>query len=176
MLGAVIALREATALDEADVAGLAELLVAVVESGAAVGFLAPLGMDEAAAYWRAVPAPGVTTLVAEDDAGRIVGTAQLHCSTRTNGLHRAEVAKVMVHPSMRRRGIARRLMLGLEAVARREGRWLLVLDTREGDPSNALYHDLGYVVAGRIPRYARSSDGPMHATILYYKELEGAHD
>lgn len=110
-------------------------------------------------------------LVAERD-GVIVGTAQLRPATSPNGSHRAEVAKVLVHPSAQRQGIARRLMLALEGEALRRGRTLLVLDTRAGDGSGALYRACGYVEAGRIPRYARSSTGRLDATVLYYKELD----
>ncbi|MNE72787.1 Acetyltransferase [compost metagenome] len=53
--------------------------------------------------------------------------------------------------------------------ARREGKTLIVLDTREGDPSNLLYTSMGYSQAGRIPGYALSADGSFDATIIYYK-------
>jgi ribosomal protein S18 acetylase RimI-like enzyme len=58
-----------------------------------------------------------------------------------------------------------------EEKAKSEGRSLLVLDTRAGDPSNVLYRSLGYAEAGRIPHYARSADGSLHDTIFFYKSL-----
>jgi ribosomal protein S18 acetylase RimI-like enzyme len=149
---------------------LTDLLIAVVAEGASVGFLPPLAREEAERYWEGALAPGVILLVAEQ-AGRIVGTVQLELAQRANGRHRAEVNKMLVHPACRRQGIARRLMAELETVARREGRTLLHLDTREGDPSNALYRALGYVEVGRIPNWARSADGRLAATVFYYKEL-----
>ena len=82
---------------------------------------------------------------------------------------------MLVHPAAQRQRIARRLMLALEGEALRRGRTLLVLDTRAGDGSNALYRSLGYVEAGRIPRYARSSTGRLDDTVLYYKEIGPAH-
>jgi ribosomal protein S18 acetylase RimI-like enzyme len=91
---------------------------------------------------------------------------------RANGLHRAEVAKLMVHRAARRRGIARALMLALEDHARRLGRTTLVLDTRQGDPSERLYQSLGYQLAGAIPEYARSADGTLDATAIYYRLLK----
>jgi len=72
-------------------------------------------------------------------------------------------------PAYRRRGIARALMEMAEERARQEGRRLLVLDTREGAPSNQLYVSLGYTRAGRIPSYAQSATGTLDATLLYYK-------
>jgi hypothetical protein len=46
-----------------------------------------------------------------------------------------------------------------------------VLDTRKGDPSEGLYASLGWTKAGDIPNYARSANGDLHATALYYKLL-----
>ena len=163
-------LRVATRLLPSEREQLADLLVAVVAEGASVGFLAPLAPADAAAYWAGQPAPGALLFLAEE-AGRIVGTVQLQPAESANGRHRAEVSKLLVHPDHRRRGIARRLMARLESEARRDGRTLLVLDTRDGDPSNDLYRSLGYHEAGRIPRYARSSPGHLEATVYYYKEL-----
>ena len=163
-------IRVADRLDADEIEHLADLLVAVVADGASVGFLPPLGRADARRYWSAALAPGVALMLAER-AGRIVGAVQLHPASSANGRHRAEVAKLMVHPDQRRQGIGRRLMERLEAVARADGRRLLVLDTRDGDPSNDLYRSLGYQEVGRIPRYARSADGRFEATVYYYKEL-----
>lgn len=162
-------IRTASRLTPDQLDQLAELLVEIVDDGASVGFLPPLDPAEARTYWSGVLGPGVVLLVAEE-RGRIVGTAQLHLEQRANGRHRAEVAKLMVYPSARRRGLGRRLMERLEEIAREEGRTLLVLDTREGDPSNRLYRSLGWAEAGRIPRYARSANGELHATVFYFKE------
>src|SRR5207248_7422685 len=116
-----------------------------------------LTTEDARGYWRSVLDPGIILVVAEQD-GRIVGTAQLHLATRANARHRAEVAKVLVHPNCQRQGIGRALMREIETAARANGRTLLVLDTREGDAANDFYRSLGYVEAGRIPRYARSTN------------------
>lgn len=149
---------------------LTELLIRVVEDGASVGFLPPLSYDEASAYWEDVLGPGVTLWVAVQD-GQAIGTVQLQCAMKANGRHRAEVAKLMVDPDSRRGGIGRALMLHLESKAKDEGRTLLVLDTREGDPSNKLYQSLDYVQAGIIPDYAISSNGQLDGTVLYYKRI-----
>ena len=170
----MVEIREASSLTDAEYAQLADLLVAVVDGGAAVSFLPPLDPRAAEAYWRGVLDPSRVLLVAEAE-GRIVGSAQLHLVTWPNGPHRADVAKVMVHPSARRRGIARLLMERLEAAARREGRTLLVLDTRESDPSNSLYTQAGFREVGRIPGYALNGDGSLHATVYYYKALDDAN-
>jgi ribosomal protein S18 acetylase RimI-like enzyme len=164
-------IREVLFVTDPEYAQLVELLVAVVNDGASLGFLAPLDPAEAADYWGGVLGPSRVLLIAEHQ-GRIVGSAQLHLEARANGRHRAEVAKVMVHPAARRRGLGLALMERLEAIARREGRSLLVLDTREGEPSTDLYRRLGYQEVGTIPDYARSSDGRLRATVVYYKQLD----
>ena len=161
----------ATAMRES----LADLLCAVVNGGASVGFVPPLDAAAALAYWDGVIAAldgaGRVLLVAETPAGGVVGTAQLLPASNPNGKQRAEVAKVMVHPGFRRLGIGAALMAVLEAEARAAGRTTLVLDTRAGEPSELLYRRLGYQAAGIIPDFALSADGSLHATVYYYKLL-----
>ena len=111
-------------------------------------------------------------LLVAKQAGRIVGTVQRHLAAKPNARHRAEVAKLLVHPDVQRRSIGRRLMLAVEQAARREQRSLLVLDTRLGDGSNDLCHALGYSECGRIPGYARSASGRLDTTVLFYKSLD----
>jgi len=150
---------------------LSELLIQVVEDGASVGFLPPLSRGEATKYWEHVLSPEVILYIATIN-GQIAGSIQLHLSTKQNGTHRAEIAKLMTHPTYRRNGVARKLMQQAEERAKEEGRSLIVLDTREGDPSNLLYTSMGYTQAGRIPNFARSANGELHATIFYYKNLD----
>ncbi|GIO68971.1 GNAT family N-acetyltransferase [Paenibacillus sp. FSL M7-1455] len=161
---------EVTAIDADLLEQLSEVLIAVVGDGASIGFLPPLSKQEAKKYWEQVMSPGVRLWIAEKD-GRAAGTVQLHLAMKPNAAHRAEVAKLMVSPEARRRGIARMLMETAEEAARQENRTLLVLDTREGDPSNTLYRSLGFIEAGRIPHFARAADGSLDSTVIYYKEI-----
>ncbi|MBE4909075.1 GNAT family N-acetyltransferase [Bacillus luteolus] len=165
-----VVIEEVLVLDEY-MGQLSELLVQVVEDGASIGFLPPLGMSEARAYWDGVLQTECILFIAKV-GNEISGTVQLHLNMKANGCHRAEVAKLMTHPGFRRMGIGRQLMERLEEKAKSEGRSLLVLDTREGDPSNQLYRTMGYLEAGKIPNYAKSANGEFHATIFYYKELD----
>lgn len=159
-----------TELSQHTVEQLSDVLIAVVAAGASVGFLPPLSPAEALAYWHQVLQPGVQLWVATE-AGQIQGTVQLHLCRKPNGRHRAEVAKLLIHPRAQRRGIGRTLMEVLEAAAGEAGITLLVLDTREGDPSNRLYQSLGFQAAGRIPQFARSANGQLDAVVFYYKLL-----
>ena len=161
---------------EHDLDMLGEVLHAVVHEGAGVSFVVPFSLDEGRAFWRDQVLPGVRArtrrvLVARADA-RIVGTVQIDLAVPPNQQHRAEVLKLLVHPSARRRGIARALMVALEAVAVCEGRTLLTLDTWTGSHAEALYRALGYVTVGVIPRYARGSTTPdLEPATIMYKEL-----
>jgi GNAT superfamily N-acetyltransferase len=159
---------------ESELGQLAELLRDSVDGGASVGFLPPLAEEEARGYWQPVlaeAAGGARVLLVARQHGRIVGTVQLALERRPNGRHRAEVQKLLVHRSVRRQGIARRLMAAIEAEARAAGRTLLVLDTLEGHAAEQLYPAIGYVRAGRIPQFARTPDG-LEATVVFYKVLD----
>jgi ribosomal protein S18 acetylase RimI-like enzyme len=153
---------------------LEELLQDAVNSGASIGFLPPLASADARNYWLRVldvmAAGGLCLLVATEN-GRVIGCVQLELASMPNAGHRAEVKKLFVHTSARGQGVGRSLMTTLEDVARAQGRSLLVLDTRQGDPSEQLYLRVGYTRAGEIPRYARSASGELHTTAFYYKEL-----
>ncbi|MBA2597933.1 MAG: GNAT family N-acetyltransferase [Chloroflexia bacterium] len=165
-----LSIRRADWLSAGECDDLAALLAACVAEGASLGFLAPLAAKTARDWWATFPRDGVMLLVAGRD-GRIVGTVQLHAAESDNGAHRGEVAKLLVHPEWRRRGIARALMTALETEARAAGKTLLVLDTREGDSSNDLYRALGYREAGRVPGWARDAAGTLSATVFWYKPL-----
>ena len=160
-----------------DWAELADLLTACVEGGASIGFLAPLPRAEAEAYWRKIAGdlPGGlrVLLVARDGVGgKIVGSAQLALEAKANGRHRAEVQKVMVKPSHRRRGIALRLMSKIEAVARARAVTLLVLDTSDSHSgARELYEVTGYVYVGGIPGYALDPHGVAEQNAIFYKVL-----
>ncbi|TKC18892.1 GNAT family N-acetyltransferase [Robertmurraya kyonggiensis] len=147
---------------------LSQLLKEVVDLGASIGFLPPLSLVAARHYWENVLEPGVILYVAMKN-GKIAGTIQLHLCQKQNGLHRAEIAKLLTHPEYRRNGIARALLKEAEDRAKTEERSLLVLDTREGDPSNRLYISVGYIEAGKIPFYCISENGQLDPTVIYYK-------
>ncbi|PHM36758.1 hypothetical protein Xmau_04122 [Xenorhabdus mauleonii] len=151
---------------------LIELLHDCVESDASVGFIAPLENNEAAQYWQAVEADiasGHRLLLIALVSGKIAGSVQLSLCKKKNGLHRAEVEKMMVHTRYRQRGIGKILMKELERLAKQHQRSLLVLDTRTNDPASTLYKKCGFIEAGRIPNFAINSDGTLAGTTYFYK-------
>ena len=156
---------------------LAALLHACVVAGASVGFVLPFEPAAAETFWRAKVRPGVRdggrSLWIASTGTRLVGTVQLVYDTPANQPHRAEIAKLLVHPDCRRQGIARALMDEAEAEARRLGRHLITLDTRTGDAAEPLYANLGYATAGIIPGYCLDARDPSRrdATTVMYKAL-----
>ena len=154
--------------------GLAHLLMDAVNSGASVGFWAPLGEHDALLYWREVMQGMVqenTVLIVAEDGGEIAGSVQLVLSDRQNGHHRAEIRKLMVHTSRRGHGLGRALLAAAHVEARFRGRSLLILDTRTGDAGERLYESMGYTRAGEIPRYTIEPDGARHGTTIFYHVL-----
>ena len=130
---------------QACIDGLADLLIDCVEGGASISFMWPLARDKALAFWHKV-ACGVVSgeralLVAQDSAGRIVGTAQLVLAQPENQPHRADVAKV------------------------------LVLDTVTGSDGDGLYAAIGWTRVGVVPRYALMPDGAICDATIFYKHV-----
>jgi acetyltransferase len=165
--------RQVLAREEPLVQGLCALLIDVVEHGASVGFLAPLVAQTAARYWNQAFSSLGTDLhlwVAQSQ-GVVVGSVQLLPSLKENGLHRAEIQKLLVLQSYRGQGIAGQLMQAAEAFACSNKRTLLVLDTQAGSPAEAMYRHLQWQKAGEIPGYAAGPDGQLRATAYYFKRL-----
>jgi GNAT superfamily N-acetyltransferase len=158
----------------AAIPGLARLLVDAVEGGASVNFVAGVTEAQAAAWWteriEAVRDGVITPLVAVD-GDDVVGSLLLIRSTNPNSPHRAEVGKVLVHRSARRRGIGAALMRAVEEHARADGRWLLVLDTVTGSAAEAMYRSLGWNELGVMPNHALLTDGTPAPTTFFWKDL-----
>jgi ribosomal protein S18 acetylase RimI-like enzyme len=165
----ILEIEEIQVIDK-DIEELSNLLKLVVDDGASIGFLPPMKLTEATKYWRNVLKLDVILFVARIN-NQLAGSVQLHLDTKENGRHRAEIGKLMTDPNFRRNGIGRSLMQKAEYRAKQENRSLIILDTREGDPSNNLYQSLNYIEAGKIPYYAKSANGELHTTVFYYKNI-----
>lgn len=155
---------------------LAAVLHDCVEGGASVSFMAPFSMEEARAYFASVEPEvdaGSRVLLAAFDEDELVGTVQLAAAWPPNQPHRADVAKLLVCRSARRRGVGRRLMERAEAEALAEGWTLLVLDTVTGDPAERLYERMGWTKVGVIPNFALYPDGRPCDTTVFWKVPDG---
>ena len=154
--------------------GLAEVLFDCVAGGASVSYMAPFSHRDARDVFELVAAEveeGRRLLLAAFADGRPVGTVQVILALPPNQPHRAEIAKLLVHRSARRRGIAQLLMEHAESDARSAGRTLLVLDTVTGDPAERLYTRLGWTRVGVIPGYALYPDGRLCDTTVFWKAV-----
>jgi predicted N-acetyltransferase YhbS len=168
-----IAIRRVLAVADDDIDGLAALLLDCVEGGASVGFMHPLGLDKARAFWRAVAdevEQGRRALLVAQDGDRIVGTVHLVLAQPDNQPHRADLCKMLVLRSERKRGIGAALMDAAERAARAAGKSLLVLDTASLD-AERLYARMGWRQLGVIPGYALLPQGGLCDTTYFYREL-----
>jgi GNAT superfamily N-acetyltransferase len=153
---------------------LGDILADAVDSGSSVSFLRPFSAADATAWWAA-QAAGIEDgsfrpIVARID-GQAVGCAVLVPSRKPNSPHRAEVVKVLVHRRARRRGVGSGLMAAIEALARADGRWLLLLDTTTGSDADRMYRRLGWVAFGEVPNHALTADGRLSDTTYFFKDL-----
>ncbi|MEC9183137.1 MAG: GNAT family N-acetyltransferase [Pseudomonadota bacterium] len=129
-------------------------------------------------FWREKVLPGLTSgrrlLWIARVGDKIAGRLHLDCDTPPNQSHRAEVAKLIVHPDFRRIGIALKLMETLETLARERNRTLLTLESRSGDKAGLLYQSLVYRIVITPPEYSRN---PIEdklkstTTISIYKDI-----
>jgi GNAT superfamily N-acetyltransferase len=167
-------IRRLDAVDDAQIAALASVLVDAIDSDAGVSFLHPLAPERAREFWRGVGDDVATgrraLLVAEDDAG-IVGTVQLVLAQPENQPHRADLSKMLVHRRGRQRGLGAALLEAAEETARECGKTLLVLDTNTGSDAERLYTRMGWTRVGEIPDFSIQPRGGLRATTVFYKTL-----
>ena len=171
LTGVVVQELDAAAAHSA-VSRLATVLIECVAGGASVSFHHPLPVEQARGFWRGTAgqvAAGRVRLFAAWVEGVLAGTVTLNHYTRPNQRHRADIAKLLVAPAARRRGVAHALMARAEAAAWAMGRTLLVLDTQSGSDGDRLYRTLGWTEAGGIPGYSLSSAGDLEDMTLFYK-------
>lgn len=169
-----ISVRALSSIGERELEGLCDVLMDCVEGGASVSFMWPMTRAKAEDYWRGVAqslARGErAVVVAEDDAQRIVGTAQAIWAAPENQPHRADIAKMLVHRRARRGGVGAAVLAAAEAAAHAAGKTLLVLDTASAE-AERLYERGGWQRVGVVPKYALLPDGPFCPTTFFYKDL-----
>lgn len=158
----------------AAIAQLSEILVEVVANGGSVSFMHPLPAETAQAFWDGAltaAGRGERVVLGAWDGEVLAGTVTLLLDCPPNQPHRAEIAKLMTRLSHRGRGVASALMRAAEALAIKQGRTLLVLDTATEGGAAGLYEGLGFVLAGTIPDYALKPHGGLTGTMIYWKRI-----
>jgi GNAT superfamily N-acetyltransferase len=167
------AVRRLTAVTDADIEGLAGVLIDCVQGGASVSFMSPLPKDKAVAFWRGIAAQladGRRALLVAEDSQGIVGTVQLVFDLPENQPHRTDLSKMLVHRRARRRGVGEVLLHAAEDLARDNGRTLLVLDTAS-DEAARLYARAGWTRVGTVPGFALWPEGGLCDTTFFYRTL-----
>jgi GNAT superfamily N-acetyltransferase len=159
---------------EARLGELAGILVDAVANGASVNFMAGFSQSEGEAFWRGMLpglAAGDRVLLVAEEGGRLLGTVIVFFAPQPNAPHRAEIGKMLVHSSARRRGLGQRLLNTAEAHAKAAGRTLLVLDTHAGSDGERLYRRCGWTEVGQIPDHSFTTDGHLAPTTIFYKKV-----
>jgi GNAT superfamily N-acetyltransferase len=166
--------RQLDSIGPRELAGLCDVLIDCVEGGASVSFMWPMTRAKAEAYWRDVAdslARGErAVVVAEDEHGGIMGTAQAVWAGPENQPHRADLSKMLVRRNARRHGVGALVLAAAERAALHAGRTLLVLDTASPE-AERLYERGGWQRVGTVPKYALMPDGPFCHTVFFYKDL-----
>ena len=96
---------------ESALTGLSVILEQCVQQQASIGFVFPFGIEEATHYWlnnvlEKIKTEKIVLFIARID-DIVVGTVQLDIGMPDNQQHRADVAKLLVHPLYQRKGIAK---------------------------------------------------------------------
>jgi len=149
-----IRIRPATARDLDAVAALFDAYRRFYEQ--------PADLALARAFLAARMARGESQiLVAEDASGALLGFTQLYpsfCSVEAQPIY--TLYDLFVSPSARRGGVARRLLLAAEALARANGVARMDLSTaRSNTSAQALYESLGWQRDEVFFVYSRRIDG-----------------
>lgn len=167
-------IRAAKHLTEQQINDLSQVLIACVEAGASVSFMLPLTEAKARTYWQTVNESlgqgERLVFIAESAAGELIGSVQIVLAQPENQPHRADLSKMLVHPTARRQGLAAALLVAAETGAYAQGKTLLVLDTANPE-AERVYERGGWQRCGTIPDYALWPAGGLCDTTFFYKKL-----
>ena len=167
-------IRQLTQVTDRQLHELADVLIDCVHGGASVGFMTPLELSKALAFWQRIASEAQKNarvlLVAEQD-GVITGTVQVVLEQPDNQPHRGDISKMLVHRRARQHGVGQALMGAAEDAARANGKSLLVLDTAS-DAAERLYIRQGWTLVGVVPDFALWPEGGYCSTSFYYRRLD----
>ena len=159
----------------ADIDALSALLVETVASNGSVGFMHPLPLEQARAFWTAAleeAGQGRRVVLCAWRDGELLASGSLALVQAPSQPHRAELTKVMTAPAARGAGVGALLVRALEQAARERGRRLLTLDASLVEGATSFYRRLGYHTTGDIPEYAYKPLGGLGATRIMWKLLD----
>lgn len=157
-------IRDATA---ADWPAIWPFFRRIVEAGETYAYDPEMDGSEARAMWM-VDRPG-RTVVAVEDGGEVIGTANMYANRPGRGAHIAS-ASFMVDPEHVGRGAGRALGEHVLDWARAEGyrgiQFNAVVETNAG--AIALWRSLGFEVIGTVPEaFRHPTDGYVGLHVMY---------
>lgn len=158
------------------IAALARLLIDTVANRGSIGFMHPVSVEKATAFWErslAAAGSGLRVVLGAFEDDQLVGTVTLLLDCPENQPHRAEIAKMMTSVAHRGRGVASGLLTEAERIAQEKGKTLLTLDTAEQEGAAGLYEKMGYRRTGIIPDFALMPYGGLTGTIVFWKRIQG---
>ncbi len=153
----VLSVELVSSLNASDLHDLCEATDMAVIDGGGFGWVAPPPRETLEAYWRGVLVVPERELFVTRLDGQICGSGQLAQPSRNSEAqkHAVHIQSSFIAPWARGHGLARHLMLALEARARTLRYQILNLDVRATQAAAIqLYENLGYVRWGSHPAYA----------------------
>lgn len=152
------------------------LWTAVVNSGGAVGFVAPVVVADVrptAESSLAAVAAGTDRLVAGFEDGRLVALLFVADNGHLLKGHWRTLKRVMVAPGKQGLGYGGAIMREAAAVGRKMGLDALQVTVRGGMGTEAFYARLGYREVGRVPDALRVAPGDDRDEIIMWLDLAG---
>jgi ribosomal protein S18 acetylase RimI-like enzyme len=175
---AEISVERATELAGPVLHELCDAADAAILHGGGFGWLSPPPRHVMEAYWKGVLLVPERELMLGRLDGVVAGSAQLVRSPKNNEAQAftGQLTTFFVAPWARGHGLARRLMLAVEAAAKDAGLRALNLDVRDTQTrAVAVCEQLGYHCWGSHPRYAWI-DGRWHTGLYFVKDLGDGED
>ena len=170
-----ITIRQLSALEfVALLPDLIELFIETANVDSADGFLAPIARAVARDYWISLIPElegGSRLILVAYRENVVTGSAQLALSRLSNSSHHAELESLFVERASRGQGIGSSLMQALHCVARQNGRTLILLSTRRGEPAEGFYKALGYREMEAIPGWTIDPAEERDDHVTLYQKL-----
>lgn len=176
--GAQIAVERVAELAGSALHELCDAADSAILDGGGFGWLTPPPRHVMEAYWKGVLLVPERELALGRLDGVVAGSAQLLRPPKNNEAQAftGQLTTFFVAPWARGHGLARALVLAVEAAARDAGLRVLNLDVRETqERAITVYEQLGYRRWGSHPRYAWI-DGRWHTGLYYVKDLGGMEE
>jgi len=150
------------------------LWVDVTNAGGAVGFVAPVAVDEVLPVAEAAFAGvlgGHDRLLIGVDGGRLVALLFIVDNRFELKAHWRVLKRVMVLPGSQGRGYGAALMREAAAVGRKVGLAGFQVTVRDGHGLDRFYRGLGYREVGRVPGALRVASGDDRDELFMWLDL-----